>query len=130
MAPLWFCAIAACALFGGLAWYLGPLASDVLTLQLAFSPRVFAQVVHAWTPEMLARYRQHLVWDFALLLSYGAFGYLLALRTRLFAPLGPSLGRLATWWLPLAAVCDACEDLLQLVGFAALSAVALARARA
>jgi len=102
----------ALVLFVGLAIYLQPLDPDVLALQMASSPRRFAEIIHAWSPEHLARYRAHLPVDGLLLLSYGAFGYLLATRTALFAGRGVFVRGVARCLLPLAAVFDATEDLL------------------
>ncbi|NKE64417.1 hypothetical protein RAMLITH_01170 [Ramlibacter sp. RBP-2] len=103
----------AAALFAGIALYLAPLEPGVLTLQLAFSPRVFGQVVHLWPAEHLARYRSHFPADFALLACYGAFGWLLATRTALFAG-QPALRCWAKWALPLAAAFDSTENALHL----------------
>lgn len=102
------------ALFAGIALYLAPLEPGVLTLHLAFSPRVFGQIVHLWPAEHLARYRSHFPADFALLACYGAFGWLLATRTELFAPQPAALRIPAKWALPLAAAFDATENALHL----------------
>ena len=99
-------------LFLGIAWYLSPLDPGVLALQFAFSPRAFGQIIHAWSPEHLARYRNHLPVDLVLLLVYGAFGYLLATRTSALSSLPPWARRLATGCMPLAAAFDAVEDVL------------------
>lgn len=112
MRPVWLSGIAALALFAGIAWYLAPLEPNVLALQLSFSPRAFATVVHAWSPEQLARFRWHLLPDFALLGCYGAFGYLLVSRSGLFTHFRPALRRAALWSLPLAAAFDAAENVL------------------
>jgi hypothetical protein len=107
-----FTGVAALLLFAGLAWYLAPLQPGVLALQLAFTPRAFAQVVHAWPPEHLLRYRSHLPVDCLLLASYGTFGYLLASRSGLFVQYSRPFRIAATWALPLAAICDATENAL------------------
>jgi hypothetical protein len=95
-----------------MTWYLWPLRPNVLVLQLAFTPKLFGEVVHAWPPELLARYRTSLVAGYALLAAYGAWGYLMAARSALFSPLAPWLRRSARWWLPLAAGCNAAENAL------------------
>ncbi len=100
---------AAVALFAGIAGYLAPLQPNVLVLQLAFSPRAFAEVIHAWSADDLLRYRAHLPYDFLLLACYACFGYLLIARTTLFAA-QPALRRCAMWLLPLAAAFDATEN--------------------
>lgn len=112
-APLKLAAAACVLLFIGLGIYLAPLQPSVVALQFTFTPEAFAQVLQAWGPEGVQRFRTHLPVDGFLLLSYGAAGYLAVARTRFFEPL-------ATWlplrWLalllPLAAVCDAGENLL------------------
>jgi hypothetical protein len=111
---VWFAGGLAAALFAGIALYLAPLEPGVLTLQLAFSPRVFGQIVHLWPAEHLARYRSHFTADFALLVCYGAFGWLLATRTELFTRQPPALRVSGKWALPLAAGFDAAENALHL----------------
>ena len=111
--PLKLAAVACVLLFGGLGVYLAPLQPSVVALQLTFTPEAFAQVLHTWGPEGVQRFRQHLPVDGLLLLSYGAAGYLAVARTRFFEPLAQHM---PLWWvallLPLAAVCDAGENLL------------------
>jgi len=114
MKLVWLTGLAALALLLGLAGYLWALKPGIVQLQLAFTPRAFGEIVHAWSPQQLARYRIHLFVDGLLLLSYGAFGYLLVVRTRLFAGAAPWVARLARWVLPLAAVFDATENVLHL----------------
>lgn len=111
---VWLTGGMAAALLAGTALYLAPLEPGVLTLQLAFSPRVFGQIVHLWPAEHLARYRSHFAADFALLACYGAFGWLLATRTALFASRPAVLRAWAKWALPLAATFDATENALHL----------------
>lgn len=111
---LWTTGGGAVALFAGIAIWLAPLTPGALTLQLAFSPRAFGQIVHWWPPEHLARYRAHFAADFVLLACYGAFGWLLASRTRLFARGSAALRGWTAWALPLAALCNAVQDILHL----------------
>ena len=112
MRIVWLTGMAALTLFAGITWYLAPLEPSVLALQLSFSPSAFATVVHAWSPEQLARFRMHLVPDFALLICYGAFGYLLVSRSALFAQRLPVARTAALLSLPLAAAFDAAENVL------------------
>lgn len=98
-------------LFIALTVDLWPLEPGVLALQMAFGARRFAEVIHAWSAEDLARYRAHLPVDGLLLLSYGAFGVLLATRTRLFAGRSARARSIARALLPLAALFDAGENL-------------------
>jgi len=102
--------VATLGLFAGLAWYLAPLEPSILALQLAFTPRAFASVIHIWPAEHLARYRAHLPVDGVLLLAYGTWGYLFASRSALWANLGGAPKWLGLWTLPLAAAFDAVED--------------------
>lgn len=103
-------ALAALGLLAGIAWYLAPLEPNIVVLQFAFTPRAFAEVIHAWPAEHLARYRAHLPVDYLLLVAYGTFGYLVATRSALFSPLPALLRHSARWWLPLAALFDAAEN--------------------
>jgi hypothetical protein len=103
------CGIAALLLLGGLAWALAPLEPGIVSLQLAYTPRAFGEIVHIWSPEDLARYRAHFPFDFALLLSYGCFGWRWVRQSGLFATRSG-----AAWALPLAAACDAAENLFHL----------------
>lgn len=112
MRPVWICGLTALALCAGLAWYLEPLNPGVLALQLALTPRAFGEIIHLWSPADLARYRSHLPVDFALLLAYGAFGYLVATRASVFDARSPSFRRVLKWLLPLAAGFDALENAL------------------
>ena len=114
MLLLWLTGIAALGLSAGITWYVAPLEPGVLTLQMAFTPRSFGEVIHFWSAGQLARYRVYLGADFALLLSYGSLGYLLGSRTKVFHTLSPALRRAATWALPLAAILDATENAFHL----------------
>ena len=71
-------------------------------------------MVHQWTGEPLHRYRVHLLVDYALLASYGLFGYLLTTQTRVFEAFQGRHRRWLAWTLPLAAVFDAVENSLHL----------------
>ncbi|HWS75634.1 MAG TPA: hypothetical protein VN324_10885, partial [Quisquiliibacterium sp.] len=50
--------------------------------------------------------------DYVLLTAYGVFGYLAGTRTGVFAALGATHRRAATWLLPAAALFDAVENAL------------------
>lgn len=112
MKLVWLTGLAALALLLGLAGWLWGLRPGIVQLQLAFTPRAFGEIVHAWSPVQLERYRVQLWVDGLLLLSYGAFGWLLVGRTLLFARSSRWLAGLARWALPLAAVFDATENVL------------------
>lgn len=114
MRALWLIGLVGLATFCAIAWYLAPLTPNVVALQFSFTPAKFGFVIHSWPAEHLARYRAHFVADFLLLLCYGAFGYLCATRTRLFATLPALLQWSGKWALPLAALFDATENALHL----------------
>ena len=102
--------LVALALFAALAAWLAPLEPGALALQFAATPRAFGEVVHRWSAQDLQRYRAYLPLDAVLLLAYGAFGFLLATRTALFAPLGERARAAAGWAMPAAAAFDAVEN--------------------
>lgn len=111
---LWIAGAAAPVLFVGLAWYLAPLDPGIVAIQFAFTPKSFAAIVHAWPPQHLLRYRAHFPFDFVLLACYGAWGYLVATRTALFADRTAPCRTAAAFALPFAAIFDAAENVLQL----------------
>ena len=111
---IWLTGIASLILFAGLSLYLAPLHPGIVALQLAFTPRSFATIVHAWPPEHLLRYRSHFPFDFLLLVCYGAFGWLLATRSVLFAHGSRRVRATAALMLPLGAIFDAAENALHL----------------
>ena len=110
MRAVWVSGVLAAALFIGVFVYLLPLKPGVIALQFAWQPQTFGGIIHLWSEADLARYRSHLPVDFIVLLAYAAFGWLLATRTAVFAPLSPATRPFARLWLPLAAVFDAAEN--------------------
>lgn len=112
MLAVWVSGLAALLLFLGLAWYLAPLKPGVLALQLAWTPRAFGEIIHFWSDADLARYRSHLPVDYALLVAYGSFGYLVATRTVVFRGCSAGCRLVAAALLPVAAALDAIENLL------------------
>ena len=112
MRLVWLSGTLALLLLGGLAWYLEPLEPGVFALQLAFTPRAFGDIIHLWSAENLARYRIHLLMDFALILAYSVFGHSLASRLRMFASLSRFWSWFARWCLPGAGALDVVENVL------------------
>ena len=110
MRAVWVSGVLAAALFIGVFIYLLPLKPGVIALQFAWQPQTFGGIIHLWSEADLARYRSHLPVDFVVLLAYAVFGWLLATRTTVFAPLSPATRLLARLWLPSAAVFDAAEN--------------------
>jgi hypothetical protein len=111
-AAVWWTGAAALALFTAITVYLWPLRPGALALQFAHTPRAFAEIVHAWPVEHLARYRRHLPADMLLLAAYGAFGWLAATRTPLFRTHRRNVRRALASLLPLAAAFDLAENAL------------------
>ncbi|WP_211169287.1 hypothetical protein [Aromatoleum toluvorans] len=112
MRIVWISGLTALALLAGIAWYLEPLSPGALALQFAFTPRAFGWIIHSWSPADLARYRDHLPADLALLAAYGVFGYFAATRARVFGACSPSFRRVLSWLLPVAAAFGALENAL------------------
>lgn len=112
MRAVWFSGLAALILCAGLAYYLAPLQPGTLALQMAYTPRMFGEIIHLWSPADLARYRSHLPADFALLAAYGAFGYLFATRAAILRARSAAFRLTMKWLLPLAALSDALENAL------------------
>lgn len=110
MRAVWASGVLAAVLFIGVFWYLSSLKPGIIALQFAWHPQTFGGIIHLWSEDDLARYRSHLPVDYAVLLAYAAFGWLLATRTRVFAPLSPAGRLFARLGLPLAAVFDAAEN--------------------
>lgn len=112
MKPVWALGLASVALFMGLGWYLQPLQPNIVALQFTYSPSAFQTVLDAWGVQGVQRFRLHLVIDDVLLLCYGAFGYLLVRRSAWFRGFSPANQRRVAMLMPLAALCDAVENLL------------------
>ncbi len=112
MKAVWALGVAALAVFVGLGWYLQPLQPNIVALQFTFSPDAFQTVLNAWGAQGVQRFRMHLVIDDVLLLCYGAFGYLLVQRSAWFGSFSPASQRRVAALMPLAALCDAVENLL------------------
>ncbi|HEX6075364.1 MAG TPA: hypothetical protein VFZ32_08895 [Micromonosporaceae bacterium] len=70
---------------------LGPVAGDLLQLQLTTSPETFRGILEGWSPEDLNRYRSHFAWDSVHPLIYGGLlglWMLVVHRERSFSPRG------------------------------------------
>lgn len=113
MLLIWFLGLSALALFAGIAWHLSPLDPGIVALQFSFSRQSFQLILDAWRPEGRTLYRSHFTADFALLVCYGALGYLVAEKTQLFRR-HSAVRRLGAWLLPAAALSDALENVLHL----------------
>lgn len=81
--------------------------------QLTFSEAGFRDVVRRWSPEQLARVQRHFALDYAYLVAYGGLGLSLAMALQQRGALPSAFAAdVWPWLLPLAAVCDALENLL------------------
>ncbi len=107
---VWASGVLAALLWLMMAWQLRVLTPGVVALQFAWDPQTFGRIIHVWSPEDLALYRRFLLVDHGFLLAYGAFGWLLATRTRVFVSLSAGLQGFARVCLPLAAALDALEN--------------------
>lgn len=114
MPIVWLTGITTLVLFAGIAWFIAPLYPGVIMLELAYTPKSFGTIVHAWPAEYLQRYRDFLHFNFPLLISYGAFGYLFASQSPLFSRYPAAWRRLIIWALPVAAAFGAVENALHL----------------
>lgn len=97
-----------------LALMFAPLEPNFLKLQLAFGAETFSEVLQHWGTDGVALFLSHFPFDFVHVFIYGAFGYLWATRTELFAGLSTALAQFARWSLPAAAVLDTVENLLDM----------------
>lgn len=114
MPIVWLTGIATLVLFAGIVWFIAPLYPGVIMLELAYTPKSFGTIVHAWPAEYLQRYRDFLLFNFPLLISYGTFGYLFASRSPLFSRYPAAWRTLIVWALPVAAAFGAVEYALHL----------------
>ncbi|MBZ0132346.1 MAG: hypothetical protein M9884_02845 [Rhodocyclaceae bacterium] len=114
MRTVWFLGLSTAALFVGIAVYLLPLTPSVVGLQFTFSEPAFLAVLQNWGSDGIARFRAHFVADYALLVCYGAFGFVFARRTGVLSECSPMWRGALTWALPLAALADAIENALHL----------------
>ena len=108
------------AVFVLVAWRTRDFSPPLVALQFTFTPASFDRIVAGWSADQLRRFREHLVLDYALLLGYGTFGWLLVTRTQVFAATTRALRGFARWMTSAAAACDALENVLEamLVGSA------------
>lgn len=109
---IWFTGLSALALLVGLGLYLAPLKPNLVALQFAFSPESFGLILVQWGSEGVALFRSHLPIDGILLLCYGTFGYLLAIRTRIFSNQSKATSHWLALLMPLSALADSGENLL------------------
>lgn len=102
----------ALALFVAMASYTTPLRPSIPELQFTYSAQAFQDIVAAWPPDGIARFKKHFLIDFPFLLCYGLLGYSIATRTRLCKWCSPRVRSALAHMLPTAASADAVENLL------------------
>jgi hypothetical protein len=107
-------ASASTLLFVTMAIFTSPLEPSIPTIQLTYTEAAFRSVLDSWGAEDLARFKAHFVIDYPFLVCYGAFGYLLSRRTRLFHSFTARTTSLLAASLPVAAAADAIENALHL----------------
>ncbi len=91
---------------------LAPLDPGILALQFAFTPQAYWRIIDLWGASGLAIYRAHFAYDNFHPFFYGAFGYLLIARTRVFD--ASRLRCAALLALPLAGLFDLSENAAQI----------------
>lgn len=111
---LWLSGALALGLFIAMAIHSSPLSPGIPALQLTFDETGFKAILAQWGPDGIALFRRHFCIDFPVLVSYGAFGYLLVRYGCLFRTLDKTTRFLSGWAMPGAAGLDASENLLHL----------------
>ena len=99
---------------GNMARIIGPLDPSFLAMQFAFTPTRFDEILAAWGPEGVARYRSHFVYDLVHPLIFGALGWMAVKTSPVFDGLSAAKERLFRWMLPVAAGLDYIENTCQL----------------
>jgi hypothetical protein len=111
---LWLSGALALGLFVAMAVHSAPLSPGIPALQLTFNEAAFKAILAQWGPDGVDLFRRHFRIDFAVLASYGLFGYLFVRYGCLFRQLDRATRRLSGWIMPAAATLDAIENLLHL----------------
>tara|TARA_R110001583_G_scaffold100991_1_gene247303 strand:+ start:2517 stop:3032 length:516 start_codon:yes stop_codon:yes gene_type:complete len=109
-----FLAIIATLLFAAMAIYTSPLEPSIPEIQLTFTASAFNAILAEWKPAGVHLFKVHFLIDYPFLVSYGALGYLISIKTRLFTGVAPLVRTLHAISLPVAAVADATENALHL----------------
>lgn len=99
---------------GNLARIIGPLDPSFMAMQFAFSPTRYAEILAAWGPVGIERYRSHFVFDLMHPLIFAALGWIAVRTSPVFEGLSPRRERILSWLLPVAAGLDYIENTCQL----------------
>lgn len=97
-----------------LAYLLGCLRPNILSLQLTFHAGRYWEILGLWGEVGQRAYRGHFGYDGVHAVIYAVFGYLLATRSGLFVAAESRAMARTAWMLPGAALLDLLENLLQL----------------
>jgi hypothetical protein len=99
---------------GNLARIVGSLDPGFLTMQFAFSPSRYAEILAAWGPEGIERYRSHFAYDLIHPLIFSALGWVTVRTSPVCGGLSPRWEKCFSWLLPVAAGFDYIENTCQL----------------
>jgi hypothetical protein len=105
----WIAGILTAAVYVGIGVYLRRIGLGILTIQFTFSDTAFHRVLSRWPPGEVRRYRAHFVADYVFIALYAAFGWLIA---HALLPADKDTSTVVATLLPIAALCDVCENLL------------------
>lgn len=97
-----------------LAYLLGGLRPNILTLQLTFHAGRYWEILGLWGELGQRAYQGHFGYDGVHAVIYAVFGYLLATRSGLYPAAEAQAMARTAWMLPGAALFDLLENLLQL----------------
>lgn len=99
---------------GNLARIIGPLDPSFMQMQFAFSPTRYAEILAAWGPQGIERYRSHFLFDLFHPLLFAALGWVAVQTSPVFEGLSLRRKRTLTGMLPMAAAFDYIENVCQL----------------
>ena len=108
-------AIFSALLFAAMAIYTWPLKPSIPAIQLTFTEYAFKSILNSWNPEGISIFKAHFLIDFPFLVCYGALGYLISTKTKLFNSYTPMAKSLLALSLPVASAADAIENSIHLL---------------
>ena len=112
MQTLTYLLIASCLLlYAAMGIVLMPLGLRALRLQVTYSAAQFDRIYEGWSTLQRRRYSLHFLFDYPFLVSYGLLGYVWAIERLPDAFQHTLLEVLIPLLLPVAAGCDAIENL-------------------
>ena len=103
------------ALFAAMVMFTASLHPSIPALQLTFTETAFRTIIDAWKPIGVERFKAHFAIDFPFLFFYGALGYLMATRTKIFSRWPLKTQTLLAYCMPFAAGADVIENFLHWV---------------